>query len=127
MSEKINFSLLTINLVCAILLCVGLCFQIKSIRRSGELVEQYRDREQQYAETVESLTNRINEYNARIETAKTISGTIGDSLQRQLTTVQQLREVLSEIRKSYEEMENCLYGNIGVFSNISSSNSSEVE
>ena len=125
MNEKINITLFFVNLFVAILLCIGLCFQIKSLRHSRELVEQYRDREQQYAETVESLTNRINEYNARIETEKTISGTIGDSLQRQLTTVRQLREVLSEIRKNYEEMENCLYGNIGVFSNISS-NSGEM-
>ena len=131
--EKINITLFFVNIFVAILLCVGFGFQIRSFHVCRSAIEQYRVREQQYEDTIRQLTETvelqqrdINECRATIETAKTISNELGGSIQRQYSSIQQLRKVLHEVRVNYKKMEDCLYSGSRVYSNISNSGVSEV-
>ena len=71
-------------------------------RKYDKLVEQHRHE-------LELARVETERYRSVINEAARTNNDIGECLQQSICSVQGLRELLSEIRKKYQEMENLLY------------------
>lgn len=89
--------------VCIIL--IGASFFTGAITTKHRLVEQHRMELELSRQRADALTDTITR--AREEV-----GAIGESLSRQRTSTDELRELFGEVRRRYEKMENLL-NNIG--------------
>ena len=85
--------------ICVIL--INASFFAGSITTKRRLVEQHRMELELARQRADALTGTITR--AREEV-----GAIGESLSRQRTSVAELRELIREIRRRYEKMENLL-------------------
>lgn len=100
--KKTLFSVFTITITVLFIL------QGFSFFESRRAIKQYRDREQEYTRTIEIYRNQINECARAVSEVSTELGKGTESLQRQYSSIQELREVLREIEQNYENMENII-------------------
>jgi chromosome segregation ATPase len=101
-AKKILFSVFTITITVLFLLQGYMFFE------SRRTIEQYRDREQEYTRTIEEYRNQISECARVVSEVSTELGKGTESLQRQYSSIQELRTVLREIEQNYENMENII-------------------
>ena len=100
-------------IICVLLLCSGIFFGTTCYYRSKytRLVEQNR------AE-LELARERSEQYEAIYRSAKNTNRELGECLSRSTANIYELRILISEIRKRYEEMENILNSNVLDYDNF---------
>lgn len=113
--KKTLFSVFTITITVLFIL------QGFSFFESRRAIERYRDREQEYTRAIGEYRNQINECSRVVSEVSTEIGKGTESLQRQCSSIQQLREVLREIEQNYKNMENII-GGFSISTNNSNSN-----
>jgi chromosome segregation ATPase len=103
-AKNILFRIFTIAITVLFLL------QGYSFFESRRTIAQYRDREQEYTRTINEYRNQINECARVVSEVSTELGKGTESLQRQYSSIQELRSILREIEQNYEDMENIIGG-----------------
>lgn len=111
--KKTKICDITFIIICVLLLCSGIFFGTTCYYRSKytRLVEQNR------AE-LELARARSEQYETIYRSAKNTNRELGECLSRSTTNIYELRALISEIRKRYEEMEDIFNSN-GLYDNSS--------
>lgn len=104
--KKTKLGNIAFIIICVLLLCSGIFFGTTCYYRSKytRLVEQNR------AE-LELARARSEQYETIYRSAKNTNRELGECLSRSTANIYELRILISEVRKRYEEMENILSGN----------------
>ena len=94
-------------IICVLLLCSGIFFGTTCYYRSKytRLVEQNRIE-------LELARARSEQYEAIYKSARNTNRELGECLSRSTANIYELRMLISEVRKRYEEMENILDSNV---------------
>ena len=104
--KKTKLGNIAIIIICVLLLCSGIFFGTTCYYKSKytRLVEQNRIE-------LELARTRSEQYETIYRSARNTNRELGECLSRSTANIYELRELISEIRKRYEAMENILNSN----------------
>ena len=105
--KKTKLGNIAFIIICVLLLCSGIFFGTTCYYRSKytRLVEQNRIE-------LELARARSEQYEAIYKSARNTNRELGECLSKSTANIYELRMLISEVRKRYEEMENILDSNV---------------
>ena len=113
--QKVGVFSLVFNVILLVFICISF-YQYKGfVQSSRDTIERYRTRAEQYEQNYTTaidanrrIAEELNREREVVVSIKECAEQIGDSLQRTAGSIKELRDIIREIQKRYEAIEEVL-------------------